>query len=165
MDSIVKDIQEVVQNLVQKIQELTDRRDELMATIKGSEVKISSLEEVIQTLEKKSESYRERVADEDKIASKIADLSEQLSQNKADHKQILDIMNEELELLAKQKESLNVDIEKLNKVRAEALERYMPTIEDLNRKEASLKQKERDLGVIESRWKKLYADKGVGFKV
>lgn len=72
-----------------------------------------------------------------------------------------DIAGLKEEYKVRQEEELRIGNDRINELRAE-LERRIPVI---NKKEAELKVKEADLVVIESRWKKMFGDKGMGFKI
>lgn len=75
---------------------------------------------------------------------------------------------------------LNVEITSLSKERRERVEQEIlaantrvaeiqkeleARLPEISKREAALKEKENDLNIVEARWKKLYGDKGLGFKV
>jgi len=57
------------------------------------------------------------------------------------------------------------DIDNLKKTRREEESHILPTIKELNSKAKMLDQKERDLSVVEQRFKKLYEVHGASFRV
>jgi len=78
-------------------------------------------------------------------------------------------LGEELNILIKEnqdiKDGLTLNIDELRKTKKEEEKHILPTIEELNTKAKMLDQREKDLSVVEQRFKKLYAVHGSSFRV
>ena len=82
--------------------------------------------------------------------------------------EIRELENKRLEIKAaseREVEVLKSEISALKEEKRKLSEQYGPDIKEINEQKELLKKKEEDLRVIEERYKKLYADKGAGFKI
>jgi chromosome segregation ATPase len=124
-----------------------------------------SISKEIETLSVKLESIKNQIDAKETISKELKSLGEevvsksdelnQLNQSIVDIKKDIDRMKLDGK---KELQETILDIETRRKT-------VLPTIEMLNEREKSLNEKEKGIAIIEARYKRLYQEKGVGFKL
>jgi chromosome segregation ATPase len=152
LDGKKKSLESVTAEIDKATQELSAIRANAKATIDEATKRNQESNLREQTSKKEEErvlNLREVINSEVKVGQdKIAEMTNEIKELSATRKQM------ELAAIAE-------NDERIKELRAE-LEARVPL---LNQKEKELKDKESNLAIVESRWKKLFGDKGLGFKV
>lgn len=115
---------------------------------------INTLEEVLTSLDLKIKS-------KSIINEELTSLNNQLKEKKSE---LIGLGNEYSSLQSSIKK-LQFELQDMNKEIEKQKSIVLPTISSLNEREKLVAKREGDLQVIIDRYKKLYSDKGVGFKV
>lgn len=131
-----------------QLTETTERRSQDLSSIEKEIKSIEPMKKIKDSLEKEVISLNSKVK-EFKEEKKLLEISMRDTKFSFDK----EISEKKNELSSIQKD---IDTEKI---------RVLPKLEELQEREKAIVEKEKDLRIIEQRWKKLYQDKGKGFKV
>lgn len=119
----------------------------------------------IELLEKKLTNLNDKIKASSVLSDKVDSLTKEITEKNTELDKINVAIDTSIITLEKQKvdskKELDIARDELEKVKKIVL----PTIEQLNEREKKIAIKEESLKIIEERYKRLYADKGVGFKV
>ena len=152
-DALVKKEGTVTRNVLRLEKEL----DKLSSDIVLLRKNIITLQEKKATLDKESRVVDTLKGIKSGLEKDVKKLKGEFDKNsKSFEKSISDYKKEEVRLT----KSISVLEDKHEK----ELAKVLPKMEALDLREKAIKQKEGDLSIIEARYKKLYADKGAGFK-
>lgn len=121
--------------------------------------------EEIEVLSKKLESLNVKIQAKETLTSELESISRLVSEKRKEFKELQVLCDEKIKSTAKTQteaekllKSINEDIEQRRKA-------VLPTINMLEEREKKVKEREDNINIIIERYKKLYADKGVGFRV
>jgi chromosome segregation ATPase len=123
------------------------------------------LESEIQTLSSKLQSLDFQIKAKETITSELENTGKLISEKSKELLELQDIFEELQKSISrtkleaeKQLKVINIDIEKRQGI-------VFPTINALEEREKKVKEREDNINIIIERYKKLYADKGAGFRV
>lgn len=99
------------------------------------------------------------------LESTIADLSKKEQDARDKFNSLVKSGEEELLKLLKRNKEAEQEFAKIKEENAKEFGVLKPRIEALNKKEEELSEKEKALSVVESRYRKLFSDQGISFKI
>lgn len=162
-------IEKLKQNI---IKEFTVELSRVFKDVERGELRLDVLNYDIKKRKDDLNTLNKNINDKESIIDKL----DKLIQNKQIiHTEIIELKNKlkkeqcEYNILLEHNKGIIKDLEnRINKLKKELkkqTEIILPTVKDLNQREKDIKEKENDLLVIQKRWKRIYQDKGVGFKI
>jgi chromosome segregation ATPase len=151
---------------------LNSKSAEIDVKIKVADKALNAIKESRDVLAKEIESLQEQkngfgkfIEERDNLMSELNSLGKQIEYKLNEIKQA----NLAVEQVEKEKKAeidkLEEEIKKLQKERDDAVKNILPKINELNERERILREREDAMNVVIERYKRLYGEKGAGFKV
>ena len=170
--NLLRQVSTKIEDIFATIKNIQDKTEliklDVENDIKNSEIKVKTLLSTLDILENKKKSIESSIKDLKPIEDKIVLLQSRIY-NSEDQ---IDLNNKKLVSLQKDSELLEKELTDKRGVLAHItsqidskMKLVIPTIEELKKREQRIKEVESGLAIIEQRWKKMYSDHGVNFKI
>lgn len=125
----------------------------------------NDISEDIERLKQETKNLKPLQTLKETLESTIADLSKKEQESRDKFNSLVKSGEEELLKLLKRNKEAEQELAKIKEENAKEFGVLKPRIEALNKKEEELSEKEKALSVVESRYKKLFSDQGISFKI
>lgn len=168
-ESLLKNIE---QSLIKREKIVSDKestiKERLLASEKGVLEKAHSRNLIIKEIENlkpEFDNLKKVEKNKQNLLIEINDIKNKITESNKNLDNILTQYSDTVSLINITKLTAENELENIKRQKEIEVKAILPTIQELDARKKLLDEKESGLAVIEGRWKKLYADKGVGFRV